>query len=450
MEQEKNTTENDRKDTNKTVSIFTLGCKVNQYETQAMRELFEKKGYNVKLNNEIADIYIINTCTVTNAGEKKSRQFIRRAKRNNPNAIIAVMGCYAQTSPRKVLSIEGVNIIIGTDNRNKIADIIERCEPDEKINLVNDIMKVREFEEMSVKNIKGKTRAFLKIQEGCNQYCSYCIIPYARGPVRSRGKAEIINEIKNLVNKGFKEMVLTGIHVASYGKDLDSKETLIDVLREVNDIDGLERIRLSSLEPTLFTNEFLQGLSQLDKICRHFHLSLQSGCNATLRRMNRRYTVEQYRDIVNRIRETYPEIALTTDVIVGFPGETEKEFNTTYGFVKEIGFSEIHVFRYSPRKGTPAARYKNQIDGTTKRHRSEKLIELGEQLRKSYYTLFIGRNKEVLFETLSRRVPGYIEGHTGNYLRVLAPADDIKEGELALINLRELKQDYILAEKIPQ
>ena len=222
----------------------------------------------------------------------------------------------------------------------------------------------------------------------------------------------------------------------------------MDVLREVNDIDGLERIRLSSLEPTLFTDEFLQGLSQLDKICRHFHLSLQSGCNATLRRMNRKYTIEQYRDIVNRIRKIYPDIALTTDIIVGFPGETEEEFDATYRFVKEIGFSEIHVFRYSPRKGTPAAKYKNQIDGTTKRYRSEKLIELGEQLRKNYYTLFIGRNKEVLFETLSGRVPGYIEGHTGNYLRVLAPSDDIEEGELAIVNLKELEQDYILAEKI--
>ncbi|MFW5648015.1 MAG: tRNA (N(6)-L-threonylcarbamoyladenosine(37)-C(2))-methylthiotransferase MtaB [Candidatus Alkaliphilus sp. MAG34] len=448
MDKDRNTTENNRKGTNKTVSIFTLGCKVNQYETQAIRELFEKKGYNVKLNNEIADIYIINTCTVTNAGEKKSRQFIRRAKRNNPNAIIAVVGCYAQTSPREVLSIEGVNIIIGTDNRNKIVDVVERCESNEKINLVNDIMKVKGFEEMSVKNIRGKTRAFLKIQEGCNQYCSYCIIPYARGPVRSRNRVEIINEIKNLVDKGFKEVVLTGIHVASYGKDLDSKVTLMDVLREVNDIDGLERIRLSSLEPTLFTDEFLQGLSQLDKICRHFHLSLQSGCNATLRRMNRKYTIEQYRDIVNRIRKIYPDIALTTDIIVGFPGETEEEFDATYRFVKEIGFSEIHVFRYSPRKGTPAAKYKNQIDGTTKRYRSEKLIELGEQLRKNYYTLFIGRNKEVLFETLSGRVPGYIEGHTGNYLRVLAPSDDIEEGELAIVNLKELEQDYILAEKI--
>ena len=434
----------------KIVSIFTLGCKVNQYETQAMRELFEKRGYNVIFDGEIADIYIINTCTVTNIGDKKSRQFIRRANRNNPDAIIAVVGCYAQMSPQEVLSIDGVNIIIGTEARNKIVDVVEECKPNEKINLVDDIMKVKQFEEMSVKNIMGKTRAFLKIQEGCNQYCSYCIIPYARGPIRSRSKPEIIDEIKNLVDKGFKEVVLTGIHVASYGKDLNSDETLIDILKEVNNIEGLKRIRLSSLEPTIFTDEFLRELSQLNKICHHFHLSLQSGCNSVLKRMNRRYTTEQYRDIVNKIREIYPKIALTTDIIVGFPGETEEEFNITYKFVKEIGFSEIHVFKYSPRKGTPAAGYKNQVDGLTKRHRSERLIELGKQLKRDYYIMFIGKNKEVLFEMLSGKITGYIEGYTDNYLKVLAPSDDIKEGELAMVRLKGLKQNYILAEKIFQ
>ena len=434
----------------KIVSIFTLGCKVNQYETQAMRELFENKGYNVIFDGEIADIYIINTCTVTNIGDKKSRQFIRRANRNNPDAIIAAVGCYAQMSPQEVLSIDGVNIIIGTNDRNKIVDIVEKCKPNEKINSVDDIMKVKQFEEMSVKNIMGKTRAFLKIQEGCNQYCSYCIIPYARGPIRSRSKPEIIGEIKNLVDKGFKEVVLTGIHVASYGKDLNSDETLIDILKEVNNIEGLKRVRLSSLEPTIFTDEFLRELSQLNKICHHFHLSLQSGCNSVLKRMNRRYTTEQYRDIVNKIREIYPKIALTTDIIVGFPGETEEEFNITYNFVKEIGFSEIHVFKYSPRKGTPAAGYKNQVDGLTKRYRSERLIELGKQLKRDYYIMFIGKNKEVLFEMLSGKITGYIEGYTDNYLKVLAPSDDIKEGELAMVRLKGLKQNYILAEKIFQ
>ncbi len=448
MNKNKSIMGNNKRGAPKIVSIFTLGCKVNQYETQAMRELFEKKGYNVIFDSEIADIYIINTCTVTNIGDKKSRQFIRRANRNNPDAIIVVVGCYAQMSPQEVLSIDGVNIIIGTNDRRKIVDIVEKCKPNEKIDLVDDIMKVKQFEEMSVENIIGKTRAFLKIQEGCNQYCSYCIIPYARGPIRSRNKSEIINEIKNLVDKGFKEVVLTGIHVASYGRDLNSDETLIDILKEVNSIEGLKRIRLSSLEPTIFTDEFLGGLSQLNKICHHFHLSLQSGCNSVLKRMNRKYTVEQYRDIVNKIRRVYPKIALTTDIIVGFPGETEEEFNITYDFVKEISFSEIHVFKYSPRIGTPAAGYKNQIDGLTKHHRSERLIELGKQLKKDYYIMFIGENKEVLFEMLSGKVTGYIEGYTDNYLKVSAPLDGIGEGELAMVSLKELKQNYILAEKI--
>ncbi len=438
------------KNTGKIVSIFTIGCKVNQYETQAIRELFENKGYNVILNNKFADIYIINTCTVTNIGDRKSRQFIRRSRRNNPDAIIAVVGCYAQTSPQEVLSIDGVNIIIGTDRRSEIVDIVEQCKPDEKINLVDDIMKVKQFEEMSIENMKGKTRAFLKIQEGCNQYCSYCIIPYARGPIRSRDQQEIINEIKNLVDRGFKEVVLTGIHVASYGRDLDPKIMLVDLLKEVNNIDGLERIRLSSLEPTLFTDKFLQELSKLEKICPHFHLSLQSGCNATLKRMNRKYTTEQYRDIVSRIRKVYPGVALTTDVMVGFPQETGEEFDVTYNFVKEIGFSEIHVFRYSPRDGTPAAEYKGQVDGLTKRHRSEKLIELGKRLKENYYTMFIGKDKEVLFETQSKQVENHIEGYTDNFLKVLAPSDDIREGELVTVRLRESGEDYILAEKVSQ
>lgn len=431
----------------KKVAFHTLGCKVNQYETQAMGELFEKDGYEVVPDSEIADVYVINTCTVTNVGDKKSRQFIRRAKRNNPGAVIAVVGCYAQTAPQEVLSIEGVNIVIGTNERNKIVDAVEKCEVDEKISLVDDIMKVKEFEEMSIADVKDKTRAFLKIQEGCNQFCSYCIIPYARGPIRSRGKLEIVEEIKALVEKGFKEVVLTGIHVASYGKDLDESLALIDVLKEVNKVEGLKRIRLSSLEPTLFTHEFLSELSKLEKICEHFHLSLQSGCDATLKRMNRKYTAGEYKEIANRIRSIYPEVALTTDIIVGFPGETDEEFNTTYDFVREIEFSEIHVFKYSPRTGTPAAKHAEQIDGLKKHYRSEKLIELGEQMKQDYRNIFIGRNKEVLFETISKENEGYIEGYTDNYLKVLSSATDVQEGELTIVTLKELKEDYILAEK---
>lgn len=431
----------------KKVAFHTLGCKVNQYETQAMGELFEKEGYKIVADSEVADVYVINTCTVTNVGDKKSRQFIRRSKRKNPDALVVVVGCYAQTAPQEVLGVEGVNIIIGTNERSKIVDAVKKCNSNEKINLVDDIMKIKKFEEMSIADVKDKTRAFLKIQEGCNQYCSYCIIPYARGQIRSRGKVEIIKEVKKLVEIGFKEVVLTGIHVASYGKDLDTDVRLIDVLKEVNDINGLERIRLSSLEPTLFTDEFLSKLSKLDKICEHFHLSLQSGCNKILKKMNRKYTAEEYSSIVNRIRKVYPEVALTTDIIVGFPEETDEDFNITYDFVKKIDFSEIHVFKYSPRKGTPAAQHKSQIDGIVKHYRSEKLIELGEELKRNYREKFIGRRKKVLFETLSKEVSGYIEGYTDNYLKVLASDDDVQEGDLIVVTLSELKEEIIFSKK---
>lgn len=432
----------------KKVAFHTLGCKVNQYETQAMGELFEKEDFEIVSDSEIADVYVINTCTVTNVGDKKSRQFIRRAKRNNPDAIIAVVGCYAQTAPDEVLSIEGVNVVIGTNERGKIVEVVKNCTTDEKISLVDDIMKVKHFEEMSVLDIKDKKRAFLKIQEGCNQYCTYCIIPYARGQIRSRGKQEIVEEIRSLVEKGFKEVVLTGIHVASYGKDLEANQTLIDILKEVNSIEGLSRIRLSSLEPTLFTDEFLAELSKLSKICEHFHLSLQSGCNKILKKMNRKYTSEEYKDIVDRIRAVYPDIALTTDIIVGFPGETDEDFQTTLDFVKDIEFSEIHVFKYSPRTGTPAAKYTEQIDGLKKHYRSEKLIELGEKLKQNYLKSFIGKSKEVLFEGSDDESKNYIEGYTDNYLKVLVPASDANEGELKTILIKDLDDGgYLIGEK---
>lgn len=430
------------------MAFHTLGCKVNQYETQAMGELFENKGYTLVDDTEVADVYVINTCTVTNIGDKKSRQFIRRVKRNNPDAIIAVVGCYAQTAPEEVLEIEGVNIVIGTNDRNRIVQLVEDSKINEKVNLVDDIMKVKEFEEMTIKDVKEQTRAFLKIQEGCNQYCAYCIIPYARGPIRSRKKADIVKEVKSLVSSGFKEVVLTGIHVASYGKDLDGEDTLIEVLKEVNAIEGLERIRLSSLEPTLFTEDFLQELSKLHKLCEHFHLSLQSGCDKILKKMNRKYTTGEYRKIVQRIRRVYPKIALTTDIIVGFPGETPSDFEATYDFVKEIGFSSIHVFKYSPRKGTPAATFKEQVDGKTKHTRSEKLISLGEELRKEYYLQFVGDTKTVLFETETKDLKGYMEGNTDNYLKVVVKGDQSLEGKILNINLESFQGEYMMGKII--
>ncbi len=428
----------------KKVAFHTLGCKVNQYETQAMMELFEGAGYQVVPDTEWADVYVINTCTVTNIGDKKSRQFIRRTKKINPEAIVAVVGCYAQTAPQEVLEIEGVNLILGTNERSKIVQYIEEMNPHQKINVVDDIMKVREFEELSVQEIKGKTRAFLKIQEGCNQYCSYCIIPYARGPIRSRKKEEVIKEVKTLVKNGFQEIVLTGIHVASYGKDFQQKDALIDLLRGLNEIEGLERIRLSSLEPTLLTEEFTQALAKLNKICHHFHLSLQSGCDETLKRMNRKYTTALYREIVERIRRYFPDIALTTDIIVGFPGETDEDFENTCRFVEEMTFSEIHVFKFSPRKGTPAAEYPDQVEGTIKHHRSERLITLGARLKRQYQETFVGERRSVLLETMSKERQGFLEGLTDNYLKVLVPGTEAQEGTLQWVRLTAIEGEAMI------
>ncbi|PAB58936.1 tRNA (N(6)-L-threonylcarbamoyladenosine(37)-C(2))-methylthiotransferase MtaB [Anaeromicrobium sediminis] len=425
------------------VAFYTLGCKVNQYETEAMTELFEKNGYNVVESEEVADVYVINTCTVTNLGDRKSRQFIRRCKRKNPDSIVAVVGCYSQTAPDEVSKIEEVDVILGTNDRNKIVDYVKKKKKQkEKINVVTDIMQVRDFEEMTIDNIKGKTRAFLKIQEGCNQYCSYCIIPYARGPIRSRKLDDIIKEVKRLVENGFKEVVLTGIHVASYGKDLD-KGTLLDVIKEVNKIEGLKRIRLSSIEPTIMTEKFVKTLSELDKVCDHFHLSLQSGCDETLKRMNRKYTTKEYMEVVGRIKHYMPEGSITTDIIVGFPGETDEEFEKTMEFVKDIKFSQIHVFKYSPRKGTPAAEFENQVDGIVKNKRSEELISVAEKFAKEYNKKFIGQNKRVLFETKSAEQEGYYEGLTENYIKVLGKSDKDISGKILNAKLEKIYDEMV-------
>lgn len=431
---------------NKRVAFYTLGCKVNQYETEAMSELFQKEGYEIVGEEDIADVYVINTCTVTNLGDKKSRQFIRRSKNKNEDAVIAVVGCYAQVSPEEVSKIEQVDIILGTNDRKKIVNLCEEVrEKRNKINLVTDIMEIREFEEMKIDEVKGRTRAFLKIQEGCNQFCSYCIIPYARGPIRSRKLDNIISEVENLSEKGFKEVVLTGIHVASYGKDL-GKVRLIDVIEKVNEIEGIERIRLSSIEPTIVTDEFMNRFSSLSKVCDHFHLSLQSGSDTVLKRMNRKYTTKQYKEIVDIIKKYMPDVALTTDIIVGFPGETEEEYNETFNFVKEIGFSRIHVFQYSPRKGTPATKLEGQIDGNTKHERSKKLIKLGEELTREFNNKFIDKVTDVLFEEESKYKEGFIEGYTTNYVRVLAPGDKSLEGEIVSVTIKALENENLLGE----
>ncbi|HLR21857.1 MAG TPA: tRNA (N(6)-L-threonylcarbamoyladenosine(37)-C(2))-methylthiotransferase MtaB [Tissierellaceae bacterium] len=397
------------------VAFHTLGCKVNQYETEAMEKLFQEKDYEIVLENEVADIYIINTCTVTNLSDRKSRQFIRRAKRTNNDSVVAVVGCYSQVSPDDVESIEEVDIVIGTSDRNKIVELCEEArQKNKKFNIVRDINTYDGFEEISVDEMESKTRAYMKIQDGCTQFCTYCIIPYARGPIRSRKIEDIINEAENLANKGFKEIILTGIHVASYGKDLGNID-LKDVIKEISIIDGIERIRLSSIEPNLIDDDFMRVLVDTDKVCNHFHLSLQSGSNPILRRMNRRYTREEFKEKIDIIRKYMPDAGITTDIIVGFPGETDEMFEETVELVKDIRFSKIHVFKYSPREGTAAARFKDQINGNIKNERSKTLIELEEKLSNEFNEKFIDKNIDVLYE---EKRGNYYEGYTSNYIRM--------------------------------
>ena len=415
----------------KTIAFCTLGCKVNQYETNAMIEQFIKKGYTIKEFNEEADIYIINTCTVTNMADRKSRQMLRKVKELNKNAIVVACGCYAQVAREELEKIEEVDLIFGTNEKNKIADYIE--EWNDKKSIVTDVMYQKDFLDFGTTDYTEKTRAVIKVQDGCDRFCTYCIIPYARGHVRSRRQENVLEEIQKLASKGIKEVVITGIHVASYGKDFKEKIELIDLLEKINEIEGIERIRLGSLEPTLITKEFVKRLTKLNKICDHFHLSLQSGCNETLNRMNRRYTTEQFREAVQILRKAYANVALTTDIIVGFPGETETEFQTTYNFLKEINFYQMHIFKYSQRKGTKAAAMPNQIDGKVKEERSAKLIELSNANEKAYNKKYIGKEVEVLFE---EREGKYIKGHTTNYMVVKIPYKPL-ENQLANVKITD-------------
>jgi threonylcarbamoyladenosine tRNA methylthiotransferase MtaB len=428
------------------VAFYTLGCKVNQYETEAMIESFETAGYQIVSYEEYADVYIINTCTVTNMGDKKSRQITRRALDSNPDAFIAVVGCYAQVSPDKVIGIEGVKLVIGTNDRAKIVELVEYAmEKEEKINLVSDIMEVKEFEEMSIKNYKNRRRAFLKIQEGCDQYCSYCIIPYARGHIRSRKPESILEEVKQLAKNGFKEIVLTGIHVASYGRDLGDT-SLIEVIELLHEVKGIERIRMSSIEPKTLNDDFIARIAKLPKICRHFHLSLQSGCDATLKRMNRKYTTEEYLKVVNNLRAVYPEVAITTDIIVGFPGETEEEFKCTVDFIKLVDFSNMHVFKFSPREGTPAAKYINQVSPYIKEQRSKIITSIAQERKLAYESKFLNTKMDVLFEYMIDKQGRIYEGHTDNYIRVFAVSEKDIKGIICPVELKAIKEDYIEGE----
>lgn len=401
----------------KKVKFSTLGCKVNQYETEAMAELFVKNGYEITEDYN-CDVFVLNTCTVTNLSDRKSRQQIYKIRSENSDAIIAVVGCYSQVSPDEIKNIEGVNVILGTKYRKEIVELCELAKSSNKIiNKVENIGKNREFEELTINTEHSMTRAYIKIQEGCSQFCSYCIIPYARGPIRSRNIRDIVLEAKRLADNGFKEMVLTGIHVASYGKDLENDDIgLIDVIEDIGQIDKIKRIRLSSLEPRIVDKQFLDRLSKVEQFCDHFHLSLQSGSDSILQSMNRKYDTNLYEKTINLIREYYPNAAITTDIIVGFPGETDEDFEKTLNFVDKIQFSKIHVFKYSNRKGTVASKMKNQVFGVVKKERSKLLIEKSKYYTDKFLDNMLNQPIKVLFE--SKNDDGYIKGYTTNYIRV--------------------------------
>ena len=433
----------------KIVKFITLGCKVNQYETNAMTQKFLESGYQVIEENskETPDICIINTCTVTNMSDRKSRQMLRRMKEKNQDTIVVAVGCYAQVAQKELEKMPEIDLSLGNNEKKDIVKHVEEYLKENKQNIeIEDVMKSKEFSEFGDITFSEKTRAVVKIQDGCDRFCSYCIIPYARGRVRSRKPESIISEITKIANKNIKEVVITGIHIASYGKDFYSNEKLknyklIDLLEDINKIDGIERIRLGSIEPLLITEEFVERLKKLNKICHHFHLSLQSGCDETLKRMNRRYTTEQFRTIVDLLRKNYKDVNLTTDIIVGFPGETEEEFNITYKFLEEIKFYKMHVFKYSPRKGTKAAVMKEQVDGKIKEERSKKLIELSNKNELEYNKKYIGQEVEVLFE---EEKEGIYKGHTKNYILAYCKSTEDLENKIKKVTFTQVENDHII------
>lgn len=421
----------------KKVAFITLGCKVNTAETEGMKRLFEKAGYEIVSEEGFANVYIVNTCTVTNMGDRKSRQMLRRAHSMNPEAIIAAVGCFAQVSPEEAARIEGVNLVVGNNRKHEIVELVEKACHDSREIYVQKREELSGYEELPVETYNGHTRAFLKIQDGCDQFCSYCIIPYARGPIRSRAFDAVLREAEGFAARGFKEVVLTGIHLTSYGRKEEGNdlETLIEA---VSRIDGIERIRLGSLEPMFLTPEFIQKARSIAKLCPHFHISLQSGSRATLKRMNRKYTPQDYRGIVQALKENIPDVAVTTDVMVGFPGETDEEFEESLAFCDEMGFLWAHVFKYSPRQGTPAAKFKDQVPPEVKEERSKRMIALAERNREAFYKRFIGREEKVLFEQQVSGDSSMMEGLTSNYLPVEVAFDEQKIGEIWTVVLEEI------------
>lgn len=436
----------------KKVALTTLGCKVNQYESAALEELFRRRGYQVVDFDSPADVYIINTCTVTHLGDRKSRQLIRRAGRTNPGAVVAVTGCYAQTAPDEVLEVEGVDVVVGAGRRADIVDLVESVSKGRKVKAVEDISGCREFEELPGESHQGRVRAYLKIQEGCENYCSYCIIPYARGPLRSRAPESVLAGVRSLVDHGFKEVVLTGIHTGAYGRGNGGGVDLVQLLASLANVPGLFRLRLSSLEPNDITPELLDLMASGPPFCQHLHIPLQSGDDYILKKMRRRYNTGFFRRLLADVRGKLPEVGITTDIMVGFPGEEDEHFRRSCAFVKEMQFSALHVFKYSPRQGTPAADFPGQVDPRVKEERSRELINIGHALARSFAARYLGKTVPVLVE---QAVPGFTahehagavldqpagehreiyEGLTDNYVRVFFPAGEKWRGQLVDIKV---------------
>ncbi|WP_269412157.1 tRNA (N(6)-L-threonylcarbamoyladenosine(37)-C(2))-methylthiotransferase MtaB [Lentibacillus daqui] len=428
-----------------TVAFHTLGCKVNHYETEGIWNMFKENGYERVDFDRQSDVYVINTCTVTNTGDKKSRQVIRRAVRKNPEAVVCVTGCYAQTSPGEIMEIPGVDVIVGTQNRKKMIDYIEEHQKTrEPINGVTNIMKNRVFEEMDVPAFTDRTRASLKIQEGCNNFCTFCIIPWSRGLLRSRKPEDVLHQAQQLVDAGYKEIVLTGIHTAGYGEDMNDYN-FAKLLQELETkVDGLKRIRISSIEASQITDEVISVLDKSKKIVRHLHIPLQSGSDAVLKRMRRKYSSSYYKEKVDKIRKALPGLAITSDVIVGFPGETEEEFMETYDFIKEVGYSELHVFPFSRRTGTPAARMQDQVDEDVKNDRVQRMIELSNQLAKEYASDYEDEVLEVIPEERmpDKNNPDLLVGYTDNYLKVVFAGSHDLIGKIVRVKITKSGYPY--------
>jgi threonylcarbamoyladenosine tRNA methylthiotransferase MtaB len=429
------------------IAITTLGCRVNQYESEAMVEKFIREGYEVADFNGFSDVYVINTCTVTNMSDKKSRQMIGRARRANSEAVIAVVGCYSQIATEEVASIEGVDVVLGSRNKGDIVYWVNRAKNENKqIVEVSDVLKNKVFEDLNISEYQDRTRAFVKIQDGCNRFCSYCIIPFTRGAVCSKNPDKIIAEVQELAANGFKEILLSGIHIASFGSDLEKGWDLVRILEEVDKVPGIERVRIGSIDPTFFTKGVIEKIVVLKKLCHHFHLSLQSGCDETLKRMNRRYTAQEYKTVVENLRRNIEGVSITTDIIVGFPLETEEEFNETYNFLKELELSKMHIFKYSIREGTKAAEIKEQINGNIKDDRSHKLIELNNMLEQKFMNKFVNKNMRVLYEQKLSGSEDEFQGYTDNYIKVVSKASRNIEGEFHITKLIECKVDHLTSE----